>query len=103
MNELEKREEIASLFEIYGSFLSKTQKEVLRDYYSFDLSLAEIANNRASSRAAVEDALKKGEKKLYEFEKALGMLKNRKRLKALFSKAKATNDYRELEDYINGI
>lgn len=103
MNELEKREEIASLFEIYGSFLSETQKEVLRDYYSFDLSLAEIATNRNSSRAAVEDALKKGEKKLYEFEKTLGMLQKRNRLKALLNNAKATNDYRELEEYINGI
>ncbi len=103
MNELEKREEIASLFEIYGSLLSKTQNEVLRDYYSFDLSLAEIALNRESSRAAVEDALKKGEKKLYEFEKTLCVLQKKNQLKELLNQTKTTNDYRELEDYINGI
>lgn len=103
MNDLERREEIVSLFEIYEELLSISQKEVLRDYYSFDLSLSEIAANRNSSRAAVEDALKKGEKKLRDYEMALKNLEHKKKLKELLEKAKASNSIEELEDYINGI
>ncbi len=103
MNDLAYRDEVVSLFEIYGELLSLSQKEVLRDYYSYDLSLGEIALNRNSSRSAVEDALKKGEKKLLEFENTLKILENRNKLKSLLAEAKANNDYRQLEDYINGI
>ncbi len=103
MNDLAHREVVVSLFEIYGELLSLSQKEVLRDYYSFDLSLGEIALNRNSSRSAVEDALKKGEKKLVEFEKTLKILESKNKLKSLLKEAKTNNDYRELEDYINGI
>lgn len=103
MDELEKRERIASLFEIYSSLLSASQKETLEDYYVYDLSLAEIAANRKSSRAAVEDALKKGEKKLLELEDKLKLKKKADTLKDLLEEAKKKGDYKELEDYINGI
>ncbi len=103
MNELDKRERICLLLDIYAPLLSLTQKEVLWDYYAFDLSLSEIAINRESSRAAVDDALKKGEKKLEELEKGLGILKERNELKSLLSRAKESGDYTELEEYINGI
>ncbi len=103
MNELSKREEVASLYEIYKSLLSDSQKEVIEDYYIYDLSLAEIASNRSSSRAAVEDALKKGEKKLRQYEEKLSIFSTRKTLKAKLEEAKKNNDYKDLEDYINGI
>ena len=103
MNELDKRERICLLLEIYGQLLSITQQEVLKDYYAFDLSLSEIALNRKSSRAAVDDALKKGEKKLEELEKELNIRKEKCELKALLKEAKESGDYSKLEDYINGI
>ena len=52
------------LLSLYGNLLSKTQKEVLEDYFSYNLSISEIAENRRISRAAVEDAIKKGKRKL---------------------------------------
>ena len=43
----------------------------------YDLSLSEIAANREISRAAVEDALKKGMKKLDELELKLNLFQKR--------------------------
>lgn len=103
MDDLAKREKIASLFEIYSSLLSASQKETLEDYYVYDLSLAEIAANRNSSRSAVEDALKKGEKKLIELEDKLKIKLRTDSLKTLLEEAKKSGDYTKLEDYINGI
>ena len=103
MDDLTKRERIASLFEIYSSLLSSSQKETLEDYYVYDLSLAEIAANRSSSRSAVEDALKKGEKKLLELEDKLKIKLRTDSLKNLLEEAKNSGDYTKLEDYINGI
>lgn len=63
------------LLSLYGNLLSKTQKEILEDYYSYNLSISEIAENRKISRAAVEDAIKKGKCKLEDTENKLGSLK----------------------------
>ena len=56
------------LLSLYSNLLSETQKEVLEDYYSYNLSISEIAENRNISRAAVEDAIKKGKTKLEDYE-----------------------------------
>ena len=63
------------LLSLYGNLLSKTQKEILEDYYSYNLSISEIAENRKISRAAVEDAIKKGKRKLEDTENKLRSLK----------------------------
>ena len=63
------------LLSLYANLLSKTQREVLEDYFSYNLSISEIAENRKISRAAVEDAIKKGKKKLEDSENKLGSLK----------------------------
>ena len=62
---------INRLLDFYGALLSKTQHEIMYDYYEANLSLSEIAENRNTSRTAVSDALKKGRKKLEHFEKLL--------------------------------
>lgn len=74
MDELEKHIRYSELFSIYQNLLSKTQKEVLEDYLLYNLSFSEIAENRSISRAAVEDAIKKGKKKLDDFEEKVGCL-----------------------------
>lgn len=60
---------------LYQNLLSETQREILDDYFSYNLSISEIAENRHISRSAVEDAIKKGKSKLDEFEKKIGSLK----------------------------
>ncbi len=66
---------IGILLEIYGKLLTKKQYDLLDDYYNNDLSLAEIAENEGITRQAVRDNLKKGEKKLFEYEDKLKIMK----------------------------
>ena len=63
------------LLDIYGSILTKRQYNILDDYYNKDLSLTEIAENEGITRQAVGDNIKTGEKKLYDIESKLNMMK----------------------------
>ena len=72
---MEKNVEISMLNEIYGKLLTNKQSEIIEDYYNNDLSLSEIAENNQITRQAVRDILKKGEKKLFEYEEKLLFMK----------------------------
>ncbi len=73
-NSLETTLKYSDLLLLYQNLLSDTQKEILDDYFSYNLSISEIAENREISRSAVEDAIKKGKKKLDQIEKEIGNL-----------------------------
>lgn len=73
---MERHIEVSILWQIYGKLLTEKQYKVLNDYYNEDLSLSEIAQNNDISRQAVRDLIKKGEAKLFEYEKVLGIMKN---------------------------
>ena len=88
MDELEKVIRVNNLFQIYGPILSTTQQEMIKDYYEYNLSLAEIAENRNISRSAVDDALKKGVKKLEYYEAQLHLLGRNEKLMSLIDKLK---------------
>lgn len=99
---MEKNVEISMLWEIYGKLLTNKQYEIIDNYYNDDLSLSEIAENSEITRQAVRDILKKGEKKLFEYEEKLGimrrMLNQEKRIeKALEELTKIQNDYSDKE------
>ena len=76
MEKISKTIRFNKLFNLYGKLLSSTQQEILESYFCFDLSISEIASERNISRAAVEDALSKGSKKLEEYESTLHLLEN---------------------------
>lgn len=82
MNEdpLYSRDRAVSLLECYESLLTPKQKEIMADYYRFDLSLGEIAENRRISRSGVYDTLQKSTEKLEEFESKLRLLKKKEAL-----------------------
>ena len=77
------------LCEYYGSLLTTKQYTLLNDYYNNDLSLSEIADNNQITRQAVRDIIKKGEKKLFEYEEKLSfmkrMLKQNKKIAKILS------------------
>lgn len=73
--ELEKNVKISMLLEVYGTLLTQKQYLLLNDYYNNDLSLAEIAQNENITRQAVRDNLKKGERKLFDYEEKLQIMK----------------------------
>ena len=72
---MDKKVEVSMLAQIYGELLTKKQLNILEDYYNMDLSLSEIAENNNITRQAVRDIIKKGEKKLFEFEEKLQIMK----------------------------
>ncbi len=72
---MEKKIEISMLCGFYGKLLTKKQFEFLNDYYNNDYSLSEIAENNNITRQAVRDIIKKGEKKLFEYEEKLLFMK----------------------------
>ena len=72
---MERKVEISILCEFYGKLLTEKQFQFMDDYYNNDLSLSEIAENNKITRQAVRDILKKGEKKLFEYEEKLMFMK----------------------------
>ena len=81
MEKFEKTIKYTKLFNLYGSLLSNAQQEILKDYYFADLSISEISENRGISRAAVEDALSKGSKKLDQYEEQVKALEKLARIR----------------------
>lgn len=97
---MEKNVKISVLCEIYGKLLTEKQLEFMEDYYNNDLSLSEIAENNNITRQAVRDILKKGEKKLFEFEEKLNvmnrMLKQEEKINRILSEL--TNIQKDYSD-----
>lgn len=89
---MEKNVQISMLNQIYGRLLTQKQYEIIDDYYNNDLSLSEIAENNQITRQAVRDILKKGEKKLFEYEEKLmfmkRMLNQEKRIEKVLAELK---------------
>ena len=72
---MEKKVKISMLWQIYGKLLTEKQYEYIDYYYNNDLSLSEIAENDNITRQAVRDIIKKGERKLFEYEEKLLFMK----------------------------
>mgnify|MGYP003316529502 CR=1 FL=1 len=102
MANIEKTVRYNELLNIYQDLLSNTQKDILLAYYVYDLSFGEIASERNISRAAVEDATKKGIAKLDELENKLHLLEKseniRKKLAKLKENTKNKQDLEIIED-----
>lgn len=95
---MDKNVKISILSELYGKLLTEKQEQFINDYYNNDLSLSEIAENNNITRQAVRDILKKGEKKLFEYEEKLKFMKRtlnqEKRIgKILFELTKIQKEY----------
>lgn len=68
---LEEREQLTTLFEQYGKLLTQVQSQAMHLYLVEDLSLQEVADVLATSRQAVNDAIKKGKAKLFKIKEGL--------------------------------
>ena len=74
MADIEKKERINQLFDIYESLLTEHQVQIFQSYYQDDLSLKEIAEDFNISRNAVHDLLKRVEVMLEDYETKLHLL-----------------------------
>lgn len=94
---LENFVEYGALFEVYGKLLSADRQSIMESYFTFNMTLAEIATEKQISRQAVLDAIKKSCQKLQNFENALGVLKrNLKLSKNLKELEKMAKDNKEI-------
>jgi uncharacterized protein len=68
-----------ALFDRYGALLTDHQRDVMELHLKSDWSLAEIAANHGTSRAAVHDIVRRSTQSLEEYESRLGLLKEASR------------------------
>ena len=88
----------SELLDLYQNLLSQTQREILEDYFSFNLSLSEIAENRHISKSAVEDAIKKGKRKLDTFEKEVCSLEVLQKIRLIKNSSNDDELNKQLEE-----
>lgn len=70
---MDKLTKINLLYDFYGDFLTKKQRDIFELHFLNDLSLAEIAENYGVTRQGVHDILKRAQDILTGYEKRLGM------------------------------
>lgn len=73
---------VSRLCDIYGMLLTEHRREIVREFYDYDLSLAEIAENFGITRQAVLCNIKQAESKLAEYESTLGIARKTDELTA---------------------
>lgn len=71
---LDKLNRVNLLYDIYRPLLTERQQQVLKLYFSDDLSMGEIAAEYRISRQAVYDLIRRALAALEELEKKLGLL-----------------------------
>ena len=59
------------LWDLYSPLLTQTQREITDLYFNYDLSLAEIAEQKGVSRQSVSDCLQKCRKQLEGYDEKL--------------------------------
>ncbi len=69
--EINIREHIIRLYNVYKNLLTDKQRSYFEEYYLFDYSLSEIAQNHNVSRNACFDAIKKCENLLSDYDAKL--------------------------------
>lgn len=72
---MDKNIEITLIFDIYGKLLTNKQQDIFKEYYLYNLSLREIAQNKNISYQGVRDSIKTSENLLKSLEENIGMLK----------------------------
>ena len=85
------------LLEIYGVLLTQSQKEIMEDYYAYNLSFAEIAEQRKISRSAVADSLKKTLEKLEELETNLHLIAKKEKMEKSIADIEKINKDKRVE------
>lgn len=72
--------EISRLCDAYGALLTDNMCKAIREYYDYDMSLAEIGEEFDITRQAVLCRLRQAESKLKEYEAAIGLVERSDKL-----------------------
>lgn len=95
--------EYGRLFDLYGGLLSADRQKIMSDYFEFNMTLAEIAQEKNISRQAVLDAIDKSCEKLKEFESVLQIYAKRNALRADLSELLNLAESKELKEKVEEI
>ena len=87
MDDLEEFDYINNLFLIYGNLLTEKQKEIVEQYYVYNLSLSEISENINISRSAVSDSLLHAKDNLLKYEEELKIYEKQGKIKDIVEKS----------------
>ena len=74
MINLDEKQKISQLIDVYGGLLTDRQRDFLDLHYNEDLSYGEIAESENISRQAVHDTIQHGKTAILHFEEHLGLL-----------------------------
>ena len=99
MIDLEKREEVIALYDIYNELLTDKQKMYFEEYYYCDMTLQEIASLHNVSRNAGFEQLNKTIRICEKYENSLHNLKNQK----LLNQALEINSLNDIKEIIKNI
>ena len=80
------------LYDTYVKLLTKKQQEIFEEYFLFNLSLREIAQNRNISYQGVRDSIKTSENMLKLFDEKLGLLKILQNMQRAYSICRDSKD-----------
>ena len=98
---MEKDLALIELFDIYGSLLTKRQRELFEGYYLYDLSLSEISEPEGKTRQSVYEAVKKVKAKLLEYEKTLKVKHKLDKIREIAKKVDNNKLKEELLDLVD--
>lgn len=96
LDTLQARNRYLALYDRYGALLTDHQRQVLDLHLRNDWSLAEIAANHGTSRAAVHDIVRRSTRSLEGYEARLGLLKEAgRRRRAIASLERELTDLKQ--------
>ncbi|HXC79200.1 MAG TPA: sigma factor-like helix-turn-helix DNA-binding protein [Candidatus Acidoferrum sp.] len=96
LDTLQARNRYLALYDRYGALLTDHQRQVLDLHLRNDWSLAEIASNHGTSRAAVHDIVRRSTRSLEDYEARLGLLKEAtRRRRAIASLERELSDLKQ--------
>ena len=90
--------EMVLLYHIYKDLLATKQKEIFEEYYLYNLSLREIADNRNITYQAVSDSINKTENLLLNFEAKIGMKELKYKVHNVYKLIKKQDDLNSIKE-----
>ena len=88
------------LKDLYGAMLTDRQRDIVEQYYEFDLSLGEIAENLSVTRQAVHCALGQARSILEDCEEKLGFESKFEAIESILEKCGGIADAEEIKKHI---
>lgn len=85
------------LFEEYSALLSEDRQSIMRLYFDYNMTLAEISAERGISRQAVKDAITKSCEKLDYYENSLKNCQKKEKITKKLEKIKKLSEINEIK------